>query len=55
MTKEEFIQKLQTVNLKEREINYNFLDVIKKVDNENVISEWLAFLFDVKNAVAYCH
>ena len=48
MTKEKFIQKLQAVNLKDREVSYNFLDVIKKVDNENIISEWLAFLFDSK-------
>lgn len=32
MTKEKFIQKLQAVNLKDREVSYNFWDVIKKVD-----------------------
>ena len=48
MTKEKFIQRLQTVNLKNKEVNYNFLDVIKKEDNENIVSQWLAFLFDSK-------
>ena len=48
MTKDNFMQSLQSVNLKGEEANYNFLDVIKKVDNENIISEWLAFLFDAK-------
>lgn len=48
MTKENFIKRLRTANLNDKEPNYNFLDVIKKADNENIISEWLAFLFDPK-------
>ena len=48
MISRNFVDCLTTVNLKHREINYNFLDVIRKADNENIVSDWLAFLLDTK-------
>lgn len=48
MSSRNFIESLKTINLKSKAPDYNFLDVIGKSDNENIISEWLAFLFDVK-------
>ena len=48
MLSNSFIDRLKSVNLKSIEPSYNFLDVIAKSDNENVISDWLAFLLDAK-------
>lgn len=42
----QFISALKKVSLCSNDYAYNFLDVIKKVDNENIISAWLAFLLD---------
>ena len=42
----DFIDRLKTV--KQQETRYDFLDVIKKADSENLISDWLAFLLDAK-------
>ena len=47
MISSNFIESLKKVNLKDKAPDYNFLDVIRKNDNENIISEWLAFLFDI--------
>ncbi|MDE6475221.1 MAG: PD-(D/E)XK nuclease family protein [Clostridia bacterium] len=35
-------------NVKDIEPTLNFLDVIGRVDNENIISNWLSFIFDYK-------
>ena len=50
MISSNFIESLKKVNLKSKAPDYNFLDVIRKTDNENIISEWLAFLFDEKKS-----
>jgi len=38
----------QIKNIENREQVFNFLDVIDKNDNENIISNWLAFILDSK-------
>ena len=50
MISSNFIESLKSVNLKGKAPDYNFLDVIRKTDNENIISEWLAFLFDANKS-----
>lgn len=50
MLSRNFIENLKTVNLKGKAPDYNFMDVIGKTDNENIISEWLAFLFDANKS-----
>lgn len=50
MISSNFIESLKKVNLKDKAPDYNFLDVIKKTDNENIISEWLAFLLDTNKS-----
>ena len=50
MISSNFIESLKAVNLKGKAPDYNFLDVIRKTDNENIISEWLAFLFDTNKS-----
>lgn len=44
----QFISALKKVSLCSNDYAYNFLDVIKKADNENIISDWLSFLLDTQ-------
>ena len=43
-----FLDVIKKVSLCSNDYAYNFLDVIKKADNENIISDWLSFLFDTQ-------